>query len=44
MRNKKLEWDKISQGMADRRSSQQGRVKVNLKQKSSKIGDGNKIE
>ena len=47
MHNKKLVWDKISQGMADRaysRSTQQYRVKINiLKQKYCKIRDGNKI-
>ena len=47
MRNKKLVWNKISQGMADRgysRSAQQGRVKINnQKQKYRKSGDGNKI-
>ena len=48
MRNKKIVWDKIRQGMADRgysRTAQQrGRVKGNnLKQKYCKIGDGNKI-
>ena len=47
MHNKKLVWDKISQGMADggySRSAQQCRVKINnLKQKCHKIRDGNKI-
>ena len=47
MRNKKLVWDKIIQGMADRgysRSAQQGRVNVNnLKQKCCKIGNRNKM-
>ena len=47
MHNKKLIWDKISQGMADggySRSAQQCRVKINnLKQKYLKICDGNKI-
>ena len=47
MHNKKLIWDKISQGMADggySRSAQQCRVKINnLKQKYRKIRDGNKI-
>ena len=47
MHKKKLVWDKISQGMADRaysRSTQQCRVKINnLKQKYRKIRDGNKI-
>ena len=47
MHNKKLVWDKISQGMADggySRSAQQCRVKINnLKQKYRKIRDGNKI-
>ena len=47
MHNKKLVWDKISQGIADEgysRSAQQCRVKINnLKQKYRKIRDGNKI-
>ena len=47
MHNKKLVWDKISQGMADggySRSAQQCRVKINnLKQNYRKIRDGNKI-
>ena len=47
MHNKKLIWDKISQGMANggySRSAQQCRVKINnLKQKYLKICDGNRI-
>ena len=47
MHNKKLGWDKISQGMADggySRSAPQSRVKINkLEQKHRKIRDGNKI-
>ena len=47
MHNKKLVWDKTSQGMADEghsTSAQQCRVNINnLKQKYRKIRDGNKI-
>ena len=47
MHNKKLVWDKMSQGIADggySRSAQQCRVKVNnLKEKYRMIRDGNKI-
>ena len=46
MHNKKLVWDKISQGMADEgysRSAQQCRVNINNLKKYRKIRDGNKI-